>query len=94
MSITARYSGTPLSKKSGIAAGMKLLLVNAPVEYFDWMETGISKQLCKKNEVRDFIHLFVKNLDEFETGMKQLKAITLKNDQIILGFRGIRRAQR
>jgi len=84
MSTTAGYSGTPLAKKLGIKTGMKLLLIKAPADYFDWMEQKISKQLCTKNEVPDFIHLFVKNKSEFETGMKQLKSIVQKKEQIIL----------
>lgn len=31
------YSGTPLTKKLGIKAPMKLLLINAPKEYKSWL---------------------------------------------------------
>ena len=33
----AGYSATPLIKKLGLQSGMKLYLVNAPVDYFEWI---------------------------------------------------------
>jgi hypothetical protein len=42
------YSGTPLIKKLGIAENMKVLLINAPENYFDLIEKNISAQLINK----------------------------------------------
>lgn len=84
MSTTAGYSGTPLLKKLGIKPEMKLLLVNRPADYFDLLETNISKQLCGKNETADFIHLFVKSKKEFETGMKNIAEMIRQNNEIII----------
>lgn len=42
------YSGTPLLKKLGIKENMRILLVNAPDQYTDWLETDIRKQLATK----------------------------------------------
>jgi hypothetical protein len=78
------YSGTPLIKKLGIKPGLKILLINKPVDYFKLLETDISNQICKKNETPDLIHLFVKNLKEFETEMKKLKPICKQNTSIII----------
>ncbi len=78
------YSGTPLIKKLGIKPGSIVLLINEPDNYFDLIETDISEQLCKKNEVPDLIHLFVKNNKEFENEMKQLKAVCKKNPNIVI----------
>ncbi|HPG11388.1 MAG TPA: hypothetical protein PLU37_07655 [Chitinophagaceae bacterium] len=77
------YSGTSLIKKLGIKEEMKLLLINKPGNYFDLLQTDISKQLCKK-ETPDLIHLFVKNRKEFETEMYSLKKIILKNTAVII----------
>ena len=61
---TAGYSGTPLLKKLGIKKEMKVVLLNEPENYYELLETNISKQLCKKNELPGFIHLFAKNKSE------------------------------
>lgn len=38
MSETAGYSGTPLSKKLGLRAGMRALALHAPPDYRDWLQ--------------------------------------------------------
>ena len=49
------------------------------------MEKQISSdQLCKKNEVPDLVHLFVKTSKEFESEMKKLKAVCKKNTSITI----------
>ena len=81
---TAGYSGTPLLKKLGIKPAMKVLLINRPDDYFKMLEVDISDQLSKKNETPDFIHLFVKNIKEFETEMKKLKPACKQNPNITI----------
>ena len=81
---TSGYSGTPLLNKLGIKPSMRVLLVNKPGDYYELLEMDISKQLAKQNEVPDFIHLFVKNNKEFETEMKNIKAIAKKNSEVII----------
>ena len=81
---TTGYSGTPLLKKLGIKAGMKVLLINQPDDYYSLLDVNINNQLCKKNEPPDFVHLFVKTEKEFETEMKKLKAIYKKNTSITI----------
>ncbi len=78
----AGYSGTPLLKKLGIKPETKLLLINQPDNYFVLVETDISEQYCKENEVPGLIHLFVKTNKEFEKEMKKLKPFCKKNPQI------------
>jgi hypothetical protein len=75
----AGYSGTPLIKKLGIKPEMKLLLINQPIDYYKLVEENLNKQLIKRNETPDFIHLFVKNFNELETEMYQLKKLIAKN---------------
>ena len=81
---TTGYSGTPLIKKLGIKPETKLLLLHAPENYFDLLEVNLKTQLCKKKEVPDLLHLFVKNNNEFESAMKQLRSTITKNPNIII----------
>lgn len=80
----AGYSGTPLIKKLGIKPEMKLLLINQPADYYSLFETNVKDQLVKKGEAPDFIHLFVKSNNEFETEMKKLKSVCKKNTSVII----------
>lgn len=81
---TAGYSGTPLMKKLGIKPAMKVLIINKPIDYYKLLEADISDQSIKKNETPDFIHLFVKNVKEFESEMKKLKAHCKANPTITI----------
>jgi hypothetical protein len=81
---SAGYSGTPLIKKLGIHPAMKLMLVNAPDNYNQLLETTIDNQLCRKNERPDLVHLFVTNRKEFETEMKKLQSLIQKNKEVII----------
>ena len=81
---TAGYSGTPLMNKLGIKPEMKVLFINKPEDYFKLLEVNIDDQVCKKNQTPDFIHLFVKNVKEFEAEMKKLKTICKQNPNITI----------
>lgn len=83
-SIPAGYSGTPLLKKLGIKPEMKILLINHPVAYYDWLGTDITDQLIKKNETPDLIHLFIKSNNEFEIVMKKLNSVIKKNTAVTI----------
>jgi hypothetical protein len=80
----AGYSETPLLKKLGIKPEMKVMLIQQPDDYFKLLELNISKQICKKGETPDLIHLFVKNNAAFENEMKKLKPVIKSNTSIIL----------
>lgn len=82
--MTAGYSGTPLIQKLGIKPAMKLHLINKPADYTELLQEDVKKQLMKKNETPDLIHLFAKNYKEFETAMKGLKKIITANPNIII----------
>ena len=81
---TAGYSGTPLMKKLGIRPDMKVLFINIPEDYFKLLEVDISDQSAKKNDVPDLVHLFVKNVKEFEAEMKKLKTVCKQNPTITI----------
>jgi hypothetical protein len=78
------YSGTPLIKKLGIKEGVKLLLINAPENYFDLLKINLSGQLVSRQETPDFIHLFAQTRKEFEKGMKTIEPYCKKNREIII----------
>ena len=81
---TAGYSGTSLIKKLGIKPEMKVLVINKPDDYYKLLEVDITDRSCKKNEIPDLIHLFVKSVKEFESEMKTLKSVYKKNSTIII----------
>ena len=81
---TAGYSGTPVLKKLGIKPSMKLHLINQPDDYYDLVEMNLESQCCKKNEIVDFVHLFVTYKKDFEKEMKKLKSLIKKNTSIII----------
>ena len=78
------YSGTPLMKKLGIKPELKVLIIDKPSDYYKLLETDISDQSIKRNEIPDFIHLFARNTKEFEAGMKKLKPVCKQNPNIII----------
>jgi hypothetical protein len=81
---TTGYSGTPLLKKLGVKPEMKILIINKPADYYKLLEADISDQSVKKNEIPDFVHLFVKNVGEFDAEMKKLKPFCKQNPNIII----------
>ncbi len=80
----AGYSGTSLLKKLGIKPETKVLLINAPADYFKWLEADITPQLIAANQKPDLIHFFAADNTVFEKGMKKILAIVKKNSQVII----------
>ena len=81
--MSAGYSGTPLIKKLGIAPGTKLLLLNAPDNYAELLETDISQQLITGKNVPDLVNLFAKNNAAFIQGMKTILPLYKKNTSLV-----------
>lgn len=77
------YSGTPLIRKLGIKPGLKLLLLHAPGDYFDWLEDDVREQICKTGEKPDWMHVFAANSTALEKGMKQIVKAAQQNKQLI-----------
>jgi len=76
----AGYSGTPLLKKLGIKSGNKMIIINEPPAYWDWLSPlpeGVNVK-ARLGEA-DFIHLFVKEKKIFETEFVKNKKL-LKRD--------------
>ena len=81
---TAGYSGTPLLKKLGITPTQKILLIDAPKDYFTWLEQDIHDQIVQSKEIPDFIHLFVTSNKNFEAEMKKINQLAKKNTSMLL----------
>ncbi|MBV9986700.1 MAG: hypothetical protein JO301_03415 [Chitinophagaceae bacterium] len=67
----AGYSGTPLLKKLGIKPGMKVLLVNAPTDYFQLLNADLAGQLVK-GPPADLVHLFAVKKKDLASGFNRL----------------------
>ncbi len=77
------YSGTPLIKKLGISPGTKILLLNAPENYTELLETDISQQVITRKNVPDLVNLFAKNNTAFIQGMKTILPLYKKNTSMV-----------
>ena len=81
---TAGYSGTPLIKKLGITPTMKVQLINAPADYFSWLQTDIRPQLITGKTIPDFVHAFVTTVKEFETIFATLQPLYAANTSLVI----------
>jgi hypothetical protein len=63
----AGYSGTPLIKKLGIKPNFKIKILHAPDGYWDWIAPLPKGVSVSPKPPFDFIHLFVKSRQLFET---------------------------
>jgi hypothetical protein len=64
---TSGYSGTPLLKKLGIAPGAKVLVLNEPKGYWDWVSPlpeGVAAKT--RGPGLNFVHLFVTSQSIFK----------------------------
>ncbi|OQP61370.1 hypothetical protein A3860_06580 [Niastella vici] len=82
----AGYSGTPLIKKLGITPAMKVLLINAPTDYFNWLHTDISPQLAAAGETPHLVHAFVTSANAFISIFKSLIPVYKTNPNVIIWF--------
>ena len=76
MASTAGYSGTPLARKLGIAAGSRVVTLNAPDGYLDWLAPlpdGVRFE-AKVSAASDVVHLFVDRRSELKTQLDALRA--------------------
>lgn len=73
--MTAGYSGTPLAKKLGIKEGMKVVLIDPPINYRDLVEPlpdGVSIRESLSKDA-DFVHLFTNSRDGLFRGLDEAK---------------------
>lgn len=80
----AGYSGTPLVKKLGVKVGTKLLPVNAPNGYLEWLQPmpdGVTV-LSRAGKDIDVVHMFVSKRKDLETRLMQMMS-AIKPDGMI-----------
>lgn len=80
----AGYSGTPLIKKLGINPGMKVLLINPPVDYFELLQADISGQFVSSKQTPDLVHLFAKDNVAFTEAMKKVLKLCKQNSSVVI----------
>ena len=78
---TAGYSGTPLAKKLGLKDGHRVLLIDAPAGYVDWLDPLPSGVVFEKKTGLglDLVHLFVTHKEDLARRLKVLRT-TLRPD--------------
>jgi hypothetical protein len=78
--MTVGYSGTPLGKKLGIKAGTRILPLDAPKDYPEWLGPLPSSAVYHTRVApagSDIVHLFVNSLAELEARLPEArKAMT------------------
>ena len=80
----AGYSGTPLIKKLGIKSEMKVFLIHPPEDYFQLLQSDLTKQLATANKSVDFIHLFAKDNAVFRKEMNTVLKFCKMNTSAIV----------
>ena len=78
----AGYSGTPLLKKLSIKEESKVMLLNAPKNYMDFVEADISKQLVNEISKAHLMHLFVVSKAELKKDFSRI--IQQAKDDLII----------
>ncbi len=81
--VDAGYSGTALIKKLG-KPEMKILVMEAPANYFQLLIADIEKQYISKKGIPDLIHLFAKDNVVFKQEMKTVLNLCKKNSSLIV----------
>ncbi len=66
------YSGTPLFKKLGYKPGQRVLLVNAPEQYFEWLDIPHQLEIVADTPY-DIVHLFTNSRQELEDQIHSLR---------------------
>jgi hypothetical protein len=72
---TAGYSGTPLARKLGIVAGSRVVVLNAPAGYLDWL-APLPDDVRFDSEVTaatTLVHLFVDRRVDLRTLLDSLR---------------------
>jgi hypothetical protein len=82
----AGYSATTLIKKLGIKENSKLVLVNAPGNYFTLLEADISPQLTGNMQEADLFHVFAQAKEDLEKQFINIIALAKKDAAIWISW--------
>jgi hypothetical protein len=80
------YSGKQLFLKLSLKETYRVRLINPPVNYFDLLQAPFDFARAKKSEKADFIHCFVKSIDDLEKLFPQLKNDIQNNGMIWISW--------
>ena len=75
MPATPGYSGTPLARKLGIAAGSRVAALHAPDDYLDWLAplpAGV-RFAARASATTDVVHVFVDRRAELAAQLDSLR---------------------
>jgi len=79
------YSKTPLIKKLGYKAGMRVHLINEPIEYLSWVRPLPSLDFVAAPPY-DFVHLFVNEIAVLEELSLRLRKEIAQNGMIWISW--------
>ena len=84
----AGYSGTPLAKKLGIKASSRLLVINAPKQFWSWVEPLPEEVEIIENTATpsDVMILFVTRLTEIERWLPELEIFVAKGNRLWIAY--------
>lgn len=70
----AGYSGKPLWQKLGLKPGMRVRLLHAPAEYWDWCDFDVASVDMAAARARDiaFVHVFATSRRELERNLDKV----------------------
>lgn len=80
--ITSGNPETSLYKKLGIKPGLKIQVINAPVNYAEMLPVEIADQYISPGQIPELVHLFAANHAEFKKEMKGVLRLVKKNRSI------------
>ncbi|MBX2917346.1 MAG: DUF3052 domain-containing protein [Cyclobacteriaceae bacterium] len=84
----AGYSKTSLSKKLGIKAGLKILVVQEPDGYWEWLAPLPDVTVVQKpaKQTLDFAHVFVQSQRDFEKIFNKVKSMLTKSGMLWISW--------
>jgi len=84
----AGYSGKPLAQKLGLKARMRVLLLHAPAEYWDWCEMDVADVDIVAARARDveFAHVFASSRSALERDLGKLVPALASNGMLWISW--------
>lgn len=79
---TTGYSGKPLYQKLGVKDVHRVLLIDAPEPFTEWLQAPFSLNLTDGEELLDYIHVFVKEQALLKEYLPQLRKMMQQNGMI------------
>ena len=71
-------------KKLGIDQNSRIAVIHPPDNYFQLLESDISKQYIKDSETPDLVHIFATSRKEMEQALSSLKKAISANPKLVI----------